>query len=124
VGSVFLLTFFFAFCSRGAEEFSLIPPTTDPLNREFIGYGVVNVSFIHVSGDPGPDSASLGYLRKGSMVRVIERRSVANRQNVELWLFVDTEALNGKIAGWLRERDVDIYDNESRARTASEVLSP
>jgi hypothetical protein len=114
-------------CSKGAGELPLIPPTTDPLNREFIGYGVVNASFIHVSTGPGQEGVSLGYLRKGALVRILERRAVPNRQNVELWLLVDAEAPtspDGKISGWLSEQDADIYDNEGRARTASKAMTP
>jgi hypothetical protein len=127
VETALLCAFFLVSCSKGAEELPLIPPTTDPLSRDFIGYGVVNASFIHVSSEPGQDSTSLGYLRKGSLVRIIERRAVTNRQNVELWLLVDTESQGspeGKISGWLKEQDADIYDNEGRARTASETMMP
>jgi hypothetical protein len=114
-------------CSKGADELPLVPPETNPLEREFIGYGVVNSSFVHISGEPSLDSVSLGYLRKGSLVRIIERRSVTNRRNVELWLLVETEyqgTPEEKISGWLREQDADIFDNEGRARTAAEAMLP
>jgi hypothetical protein len=114
-------------CSGSAEEPPLIPPVTNPLDREFIGYGVINASFVHVSGEPGPEGASFGYLRKGSLVRIIERRSVTNRQNAESWLLVEAEyqgSPEGKISGWLREQNADIFDNESRARTASKAMLP
>jgi hypothetical protein len=92
-----------------------------------VGYGVVNVSYTHVVDQPGSQGLSLGYLRKGSVVRIVERRSVTNRRNVEMWLFVEAEYQGSpgeKISGWLREQDADIYDNESRARTASELMTP
>jgi hypothetical protein len=122
-----LALFFAVSCGRQNEDVRLEPPPTDPLLREFIGYGVINISFVHIAGEPRENSVSQGYLRKGSLVKIIERRSVNNRRNVELWLsiFASGQASpDGGFSGWIRESDVDIYDNESRARTASEAMIP
>ncbi|MDR3249013.1 MAG: hypothetical protein LBT39_09540, partial [Treponema sp.] len=59
-------------CSE-KEEIQLIPPATPPLSRGEIGYGVVNVSYTHVVDQPSSQGLSLGYLRRGSVVRVMER---------------------------------------------------
>jgi hypothetical protein len=113
-------------CARGQEEIPLEPPPTDPLARDFIAYGVVNTSFTHVGDTAGPDGISLGYLRKGSLVKIIERRSLTGQGNAELWVLIeaDYQGANEKIQGWLRESAIEVYDNESRALTASETMTP
>jgi hypothetical protein len=124
---VLLLAILLFSCTKGQEEIPLEPPPTDPLTRDFIGYGVVNVSFTHVEDAAGQTGVSLGYLRKGALAKIIERRSLTNQGNVELWILVEADyqgALNGKIQGWLQESTVEVYDNESRALTASEAMTP
>ena len=111
-----------------------MPPDTHPLVREYIGYGVVNVSFTHLFNEPGPGGVSRGYLRRGTVVRIVERRSVPVRGNSESWVLVEgnyrgtsavpgagTEA--GLSRGWLQETTLDIYDREPRADTASKAMS-
>jgi hypothetical protein len=114
-------------CNRNTEETPVIPPLTSPLSREFIGYGVVNESFIHVVNEPRHDELSLGYLRKGSLVKIVERRALTNRGNVEIWVLVEapySTVPEGKIQGWLMEETLNVYDTESRALTASETMTP
>ncbi|WP_043923389.1 hypothetical protein [Leadbettera azotonutricia] len=114
-------------CAKGQEESPLEPPPTDPLARDSIGYGVVNASFTHVGDKAGQNGVSLGYLRKGSLVKIIERRSLTDQGNAELWVLIESDyqgAPGGKIQGWLRESAVEVYDNESRALTASEAMTP
>jgi hypothetical protein len=114
-------------CNRNSDEIEVIPPLTNPLSREFIGYGVVNESFIHVVKEPAQDDISLGYLRKGSIVKIIERRTFTRRGIIEIWTLVDaayTGTPEGKIQGWLMENTLNVYDTESRALTASETMTP
>jgi hypothetical protein len=107
-----------ALCSCGKKEnIPVIPPATSPLSRESIGFGVVNVSYSHVTAQPEDGSASLGYLRRGTVVRILERKMIRNSGRAESWVLAD-----GGYRGWLRETAVDIYDNEMRARTASEFM--
>jgi hypothetical protein len=123
---LFFLFMLLLSCNRNTEEIPLIPPATNPLTREFIGYGVVNESFIHVVREPRQNEASLGYLRKGSLVKIIERRALTNRGNVEIWVLVDAEYTGtpeGKIQGWLMENTLNVFDTESRALTASEAMT-
>jgi hypothetical protein len=141
---------FLGSCVRGAEETPLDPPPTNPLARTYLGYGVINVSFTHVYGEAGQDGLSLGYLRRGSLVKIIERRPVTNQSGTELWILVSADtnietaltpsrrkvdsgesnpltnqdASGGEIRGWLRETTADVYDNEDRARTASGAMAP
>ena len=125
-GFILLLPLFLLFCSRSSEETPVIPPPTNPLIREFIGYGVVNVSFVHVADEPGLDGTSLSYLRKGSLVKIVERRMLNNRGNSEIWVMVDTQysdAPGDKIRGWLRESNLIVYNNEEQANTAAETMN-
>ena len=97
------------------------------MSREFIGYGVVNVSFIHVTNEPLQNASSVGYLRKRTVSKVIERRSLSNRGNVETWVRIEADysgSPEGKILGWLRENVLDIYENEVQALTASTIMTP
>ncbi|MDR0496024.1 MAG: hypothetical protein LBH42_00250, partial [Treponema sp.] len=85
---------FFSFCivmgcRRYSEELPVTPPSTHPLTREYIGFGVVNATFTNVLSDPGPTGVSQGYLRKGTVVRIIERRQIINQGNAELWILAE-----------------------------------
>jgi hypothetical protein len=112
-------------CQRSSGELPLAPPPTHPLVRDFISYGVVNTSFTHIMEEPGRDGVSRGYLRKGSLVKIIERRSLNNRGNVEFWVYIDgttRDASEPGTAGWLNESALDLYDSKARALTASETM--
>jgi len=115
-----LLVLFFSACSRSAEEVPIMPPATPPLNREYIGFAVVNVSFAHLLNEPG--GISQGYLRRGTVVRILERR--IDRVNSESWVLTEGNFRGpGAVSrGWLQEAAVDIFDNESRAITASKAM--
>jgi hypothetical protein len=109
---------FSASCEGRSGAAAIIPPPTDPLKGGPIGYGVINAPYTHVVDTPNAQGASLGYLRKGTIVKVVERRSVRNQRKVYAsWVYVE-----GSSSGWLPEGKVDIYDNESRAITASESM--
>jgi len=128
---VIILLLFLSACSGKKEETPVIPPLTSPLSQSFVGYGVVNVSYTRVAAAPEEDGSeekasegavpevagSGGYLRQGSVVRILQRRQVRNQDKLESWVQVD-----GSSAGWLRESLVDVYDSESQARTASESM--
>ncbi|MDR1251035.1 MAG: hypothetical protein LBK62_02600 [Treponema sp.] len=117
---VFCLILYIALgsCGRKSEEAPVIPPPTSPLSRTAIGFGVINVSYTHISAEPAGKDVSSDYLRQGALVRVIERRSVKDGAVFESWVLVD-----GSRRGWLREERLDIYDNEDQARTAAESMS-
>ncbi|MDR0456412.1 MAG: hypothetical protein LBH20_06995 [Treponema sp.] len=109
-------------CDRKKDETPVIPPLTSPLSQSFIGFGVVNVSYTRVAAQPeedvsAEDTASPGYLRRGSVVCILQRRLIKNQEKPESWVFVE-----GSCTGWLKESLVDIYDTESQARTASESM--
>jgi hypothetical protein len=118
------LILFFS-CQRSSDDLPLTPPPTHPLARDFIGYGVVNASFTHIMDEPGRDGVSRAYLRKGSLVKITERRSLSNRGNAEFWVYTDGTGQDGsgpEPAGWLSESALDIYDSKAKAVTASEAM--
>jgi hypothetical protein len=124
---LFLVGFFVISCPgkpalkrfSGNGESAILPPSTPPLSRSVIGYGVISVSYTHVTSEPSPSGFSLGYLRKSSIVEVLERRSVNNGGVTESWVLVGDSP-----RGWLREDVIQVYDNEAKARTAAESLRP
>jgi hypothetical protein len=120
-----LVLFAFPGCRRSTTETPVLPPVTHPLVRDSIGYGVVSVSFTHFLSEPGPAGSSQGYIRRGTVVRVIERRQLIIRGNSESWVLAEGNYLEpgAAIRGWLQETTVEIYDNESRAITASKAMS-
>ena len=104
-------------CSARREETPVIPPLTSPLSREYIGFGVVSSSFTHITADPSEDSQSIGYLRRGSLARIIRRQTIMTQDGFVSWVQTDSN-----VYGWLREDVMDIYENENQARTASESM--
>ena len=118
VSLVLLFPLLLLFCSPNSNKDSLIPPPTNPLIREFIGYGVVTASFAQVLEEPRLDGASLAILRRASLVRIIERRIVRNRGLSEIWMLVDAQGSEGKIQGWLDESSINVFSTEVQALTA------
>jgi hypothetical protein len=118
-GAYLVLLLLLCSCTRANEEAPIIPPLTNPLSSPVVGYGVVRVSYTHVVDEPNLNAQSLGYLRQGSIIRVIERRSITNAQGLmEVWVLID-----GNYKGWLQELVIDMYDSEAQARTAAESLT-
>jgi hypothetical protein len=119
-GQLFLFFFIAALgsCLIKKEESPLIPPETSPLSQEYIGYGVITNSFTHITADPSEESPSLGYLRRGSLVRIIRRQSVKTPAGFVSWVLIEDSQY-----GWLKEEVIDIYSNESQAKTASESMT-
>lgn len=52
-------------------------------------------------------------------MEVLERRFVNNGGVTESWVLVEDSS-----RGWLKEEVIQVYDNEAKARTASESLHP
>ena len=126
-GQLFLLCSFTVLCgcSGNREETPVIPPVTSPLSRDYIGFGVITNSFTHVTVDPSDNSPSLGYLRRGTLVRIIRRQIIRSQEGFISWVLVENssgEASRGDQQGWLREDVMEIFSNESQARTASESM--
>jgi len=102
-----------------------MPPATHPLARDYIGYGVVNVSFTNLLSENSPNAVSQGYIRKGTIVRIIERAQVNNKGKIESWILVESNYhASGPVSrGWLQESVLLVFDSESQANTASKTMS-
>jgi len=113
-----LCVFFMCACINKNDESPVIPPVTSPLSGDYIGFGVITASFTHVTAEPSTDSPSVGYLRRGSLVKILKRQTVRTGGNFTSWVMTE-----GAAYGWLKEDVLEIYDNENRAKTASESLA-
>jgi hypothetical protein len=131
LATVLAAIFFLVSCRAKPSDDALLPPETPLFVKEGVGYGVVNVSFAHVLERPSSAlSGSAGLIRKGSVVTVIERRSVpaAGDSAARLWVFVEarskeSEAPGGKrVSGWLPGESLDFYENLPRAETAAALM--
>lgn len=116
-----LALFIMVSCSVKKEESPALPPLTSPLSQPYIGFGVVNVSYTRIVAVPGEEHAdehsSGGYLRRGSVVRILRRQTLKTQEKSESWVLVE-----GPTAGWLRETLLDIYASEAQAMTGSEAM--
>jgi len=126
-----ILSFFFAFavlqfssCGGGSRSLPVTPPATHPLARQAIAYGVVNVSFTHFLSAPGTGGVSQVHLRQGTVVHIIERRQITHLGNPQSWVFAQTSAEPpaAPFSGWLLESNLQVFDRESRALTASRAI--
>jgi len=108
-------------CKVRRDEKPVIPPLTSPLTRDYIGFGVITTSFTHITEDPAENSRSLGYLRRGSLVRIIRRQVIRTQEGYVSWVLTDGRQ-DGNQQGWLKEDVMEIYNNESQAKTASESM--
>ena len=105
-------------CTGKKEEASVTPPVTSPFSKDYIGFGVITESFTHILSDPSEDSSSTGYLRRGSLVKVLRRKTIKNADAFTSWVLIE-----GNQHGWLKEEVMNIYDSENQAKTASESIS-
>jgi hypothetical protein len=100
-------------CTRVEEEdLIIIPPPTYPLSRPVIGFGVITASYINLSGEPNSEGLSYGYMRRGSLVKVVERQAVNKQGRTESWVLVE-----GGYRGWVQEDELRIFDYEEQAKS-------
>ena len=113
-------------CTAKKDDNWAAPPPTSPLSRDYIGFGVITSSFTHISAEPAEDSASLGYLRRGSLVRVARRQLIKTGDIFTSWVLTEPGASGNQseslVRGWLKEDVMEIYDSEDRAKTAAETM--
>jgi len=94
------------FLSNPAKE--LHPPPTFPLSRTVLGYVVITDSFTQLLDRPGSEGVSLGVLRKGTILPVLERRMVQDNNQAERWIFVSAAE-----KGWVRESAGQVFQHGS-----------
>lgn len=107
----------FASCVRSTPDYEIALPATPPLSRPVIGYGVINTNYTHVLDKQGSSGTSLGFLRKGSIVEVLERRPLVHGETSESWVLA-----KGDYAGWLREDELRIFPSRDQAQTAAKSM--
>ncbi|GMO44444.1 MAG: hypothetical protein Ta2B_25310 [Termitinemataceae bacterium] len=103
-------------CKRASPDDEIKLPSTPPLSRDVIGYGVVNANYTHLLDKQG-GGKSLGFLRKGSIVEIIEYRPIVEGEKAVYWVLA-----RGAYEGWMREDAVRIYPSKAQAITAAESL--
>jgi hypothetical protein len=111
-------------CSRYRNDSEIVLPETPPLTRSAIGYGVISSSYIHILESRGEGSVSLGILRKGTIVKIIERRPLVIKGTREMWLLASAPESQGEdftdnFSGWMPENQLRIYDSLAQAETAA-----
>ena len=104
-------------CKRNSLDEEIVPPLTRPLSRYVIGYGVVNANYTHILDRQGESGKSIGFLRRGSIVEILERRPVIRGDKAEMWIFA-----SGNYKGWMKETELSIYPSKAQALTASESI--
>jgi hypothetical protein len=111
-------------CRRSTETQLVVPPESPILRREYIGFGVINISFSHLLSEYGNNGISQGYIRRGTVVRIIERVRLNKGENSESWVFVESNYSGpGFISkGWIQEPYMDTFENETQAITASKAM--
>jgi hypothetical protein len=80
---------------------------------------VISSSYTQALNEPSPESVSLGHLRRGAVVEILERKIINFGEKAEPWIRV-----SNVYQGWIKEEGVQIYVNEAQAMTASEILNP
>ncbi|MDR1148301.1 MAG: hypothetical protein LBK66_06675 [Spirochaetaceae bacterium] len=105
-------------CERNSSEEDIVLPVTPPLSRSVIGYGVVNANYTRILDQQGDEGKSIGFLRKGQIVEILERRPIVVDEKAEMWV-----RASGLYTGWLKENELRVYPAKSQALTASESIS-
>lgn len=119
-GALFLICISLAAvsCARQTDVLALSPPSTPPLSRDVLGYGVVRSSYIHVYNEPAEGAVSLGSLRRSSLVEILERKTLKQNGKPESWVLVE-----GSYQGWLRENTLEVFPTKAQAETAAETMA-
>ncbi|MDR0448774.1 MAG: hypothetical protein LBH07_08915, partial [Treponema sp.] len=74
----------------------IAPPSTPPLSRTILGYGVVTASYTRVYNEPSTNGISLGYVREKTVLAVMDRRIVKEGETQQPWVLTE-----GSYLGWL-----------------------
>ena len=90
------------------------PPSTPPLSRAVLGYGVVTAPYTRVLDEPSHEAVALGFVREKSVLTVLERRLIREGDVLHSWVYTA-----GSYRGWLPESVIKLYDNQDKALTAA-----
>ena len=95
-------------------------PSTPPLSRSVLGYGVVNAAYIRVLDEPDQNGVTLGFVREKTVLTILERRLVKSGDTLESWILTEGTNSGSEVSGgWLPESVIKLYDNFDRAQTAA-----
>lgn len=100
-------------CFLASPEKELKPPATFPLSRSALGYVLITDTYTQLLDSLGNNSVSLGVLRNGAILPVLERRIVQNDSKAERWILVMAQE-----KGWIRESSGRLFATEAQAKTA------
>jgi hypothetical protein len=75
------------------------------------------MNYTRIQDQRGSDGRSIGFLRKGSIVEILERRPVVTDNIAEIWVLA-----SGNYEGWLKENELQVYPSKAQAVTASQTL--
>jgi len=104
-------------CTDRRNGNPVLPPETSPLSQYFVGYGVINALHARLGAETSATGPAAGHERMGTVVKIHERRLVRTGTRIDSWLLVEADS-----KGWVPEELVDVYINESQARTAAESM--
>mgnify|MGYP001385155014 CR=1 FL=1 len=105
-------------CFLSNPEQQLHPPATFPLSRSVLGYVMITDSYTQLLDRYGREGVSLGVLRKGTILPVLERRILqVGEAPAERWILVAAEE-----KGWIRESSGNMYQTQAQAQTALKNL--
>jgi len=111
-----LLSALLAGCFQGGTPRVMDIPATPPLSRS-LGWAVVVPSYAQVYDSPGAGAVVLGYYRRAVVVPVAERRVERTKNEAVRWI-----RNGGTEPGWIKERDLQVFDTEAKAKTAAEEM--
>lgn len=114
---IFYVSLSFASCYIYNPHKQLYPPPTFPLSRTVLGYIVITDSYTQLLDHIGTKGVSLGILRKGTILPVLERKIIKGETGVERWIYVDAEE-----KAWIRASSGLIFQTEAQAKTALRQL--
>ncbi|MFQ3547303.1 MAG: hypothetical protein SNJ56_03115, partial [Termitinemataceae bacterium] len=108
---IVLISTLFTGCSLFERTVPVTPPATFQLSRQNLGYAVVQNTYTQLLDSCEASGVSLGILRQGTMLEILERRFVQTGGSIQNWIRVDN---NGE-KGWVREEVVLVFPRKEQA---------
>ena len=90
------------------------PPSSPPLSRPVIGYGVVTAPYTRLLDEPSHDAVTLGFVRERTVLTILERTLVQDGDTLNYWVYAE-----GEYQGWFPETEIRLFDNQYKAQTAA-----
>ncbi len=93
------------------------PPPTPVLTSKVI-WGVVNKPYVKILDEQDSYADVRGILRRGDVVTILSKAGKTDGSGYWLEIRLTTSLLTG----WVMDLDVNVYDTEPQARTASKSI--